>query len=74
MLKRPDLRNPSDFGDIFTVLLAVVVTISVFSVIIEHDWFGNVIVVLLTITFGWIAWAVHNILVEHTEQEDETSQ
>ena len=67
MLKRPNLRNPSEFGDLFTVLLAVVVIIGVSSVVIEHDTFVDVMVVLSAITMGWTVWAVHHILAEHTE-------
>ena len=72
MLKRPSLRNPSDFRDIFTVLLAVVIIIGVFSVIIEDDSVRDLMLILLVIAFGWVAWAVHNILVKHTEEQDET--
>ena len=72
MLKRPSLRNPSDFRDIFTVLLAVVIIIGVFSVIIEDDSVRDLMLLLIVIAFGWVAWAVHNILVKHTEEQDET--
>ena len=72
MLKRPSLRDPSDFRDIFTVLLAAVIIIGIFSVIIEDDSVRALILILLVIAFGWVVWAVHNILVNHTEERDET--
>ncbi len=74
MLKRPSLRDPSNFSDIFTVLLAAVTFVVVLSVVIENDTFRDVIVILLVIVFGWISWAVHNILVNQTEEQDETFQ
>ena len=72
MLKRPNIRNPTDFRDIFTVLLAAVIIIGVFSVIIDDDSVRDLMLILLVIAFGWVAWAVHNILVKHTEEQDET--
>ena len=74
MLKRPNLRDPSDVKDIFTVLLVVVIIISIFSVVIENDSFRDIIIIFSIIVFGWVAWAVHNILVKHTDEQDETFQ
>lgn len=71
MSKRSSLQNPSDFGDIFTVLLAATIIISVFSFVIEDDSFQDIIVILMITTFGWVAWAVHRVLVKHTEEQDE---
>ena len=74
MLKRPNLRDPSDVKDIFTVLLVVVIIISIFSVVIENDSFRDIIIIFSIIVFGWVAWAVHNILVKHTDEQDEMFQ
>lgn len=72
MSTRPSLLDPSDFGDIFTVLLAATIIISVLSFVIEDNLFQNIVIILMAITFGWIAWAVHRVLVKHTEEQDET--
>lgn len=74
MLKRPNLRDPSNVKDIFTVLLVVVIIISIFSVVIENDSFRDIIIIFSIIVFGWVAWAVHNILVKHTDEQDEMFQ
>ena len=71
MLKKPNIRNPTEFGDVFPVLLAFVIFISVFAEFLEGDQRQYFVLITSTIIIGWGVWAIHNILEEHSDEIDE---
>ncbi len=71
MLKKPNIRNPTKFGDVFSVLLAYVIFISVFAEFLEGDQRQYFVLITSIIIFGWGVWAIHNILQERSEDSDE---
>lgn len=74
MLQRPSIRDPSGFSDIFWVLLAVVLIIGLLSVVVEDDTVRDISVILVIVVFGWVSWAIHNILERHTGERDDPVQ
>ena len=71
MIKRPSLRNPSEFFDLLTVVLGYVVLITVISELLNGDRSQDIILLFGILVFGWCIWAVHRILENQTEDMDE---
>lgn len=71
MLKKPNIRNPTEFGDVFIVLLAYVIFIVLFTEFHEGDQRQYFVLITSAIIFGWGVWAIHNILEERNDDLDE---
>ena len=71
MLKKPNIRNPTEFGDVFIVLLAYVIFIILFTEFLESEQHQYFVLITSVIIFGWGIWAIHNILEERSDDLDE---
>lgn len=71
MIKWPDFRNPSKFGDVFTVILVYVAVIFVLSEVLTGDALRNLLLASLIFISGWSIWAVHSILEQHANDGEE---
>ena len=67
-MKWPSLRNPVEFDDLLGVILGYVLAFGALSTVVDGELLRYLLVSTSVVLFGWIAWAVHNVLEKRTEE------
>lgn len=71
MIKKPNIKDPTEFGDVFTILLIYISMNIVLSEFVENEFQQSFLIITLVILLGWVLYAINNILKKHSEKPEE---